>query len=300
MEKEITSIGEILFDINEDKKYLGGAPFNFIYHIINITGKGNFISRIGNDKLGNEIQLFFKENNISNKFLQIDLNNKTGRAIANLDENKIPHWVIEENCAYDFIESNNDILNLINEKTQCLYFGTLCQRNKISGKTIQSFFFKDIIYFCDLNIRQNYYSKEIIETSLKTTDILKINDDELNLINNLFFNNEIKEEKIIVNQLIEKFSIDLICVTKGANGASIYTLNDESHYKSKINKVIDTVGAGDAFAAILCLGYLNKFDLLKLNKLCNSFAFEICMIKGAIPKDKNFYNDIIKEFQNGK
>lgn len=298
--KDITSIGEILFDFNNNEKYLGGAPFNFIYHIINISDKGNFISRIGNDELGNEIQKFFDTNNISNQFLQIDQIHKTGRAIANLDENKIPHWIIEENCAYDFIENKDEISYLINEKTLCLYFGTLCQRSEISRQTIQSLFNKDIIYFCDLNIRQNYYTKDIILKSLNTSNVLKINEEELNLINKLLFDDEIKEEKILIKQLIEKYSIDLICVTKGENGASIYTLNDESHYKSQIDSVIDTVGAGDAFAAILCLGYLNKIDLHKLNRLCNSFASKICTIEGALPKDKIFYNEMIEELQNGK
>ncbi len=298
MKEVITSIGEILFDINEDKKYLGGAPFNFIYHIMNITENGNFISRIGNDELGKEIQFFFKRNNISTKYLQIDYIHKTGKAIANLDENKIPHWIIEENSAYDFIENKKEISNLISESTQCLYFGTLCQRSEISRKTIQSLFFKDIIYFCDLNIRQNFYSKDIIYTSLKTSNVLKINDEELNLINNIFFNNEIKEEKNIVKQLIEKFSIDLICITKGKNGASIYTLNQESHFLPKENNVSDTVGAGDAFAAVLCLGYLKNIEIKKLNKLCNDFASQICMINGALPLDENFYNNIRKEFEN--
>ncbi|GAB6281815.1 MAG: carbohydrate kinase [Ignavibacterium sp.] len=298
--KDITSIGEILFDINNNEKYLGGAPFNFIYHIINIIGKGNFIGRIGNDEFGNEIQKFFNANNISNNFLQIDQKHKTGRAIANLDENKIPHWLIEENCAYDFLENKSEIVDLINEKTQCLYFGTLCQRSDVSRQTIQSLFNKNIIYFCDLNIRQNYYSQDIILKSLKTSNVLKINDEELILINKLLFNDEIKEEKFLVKHLIKKYFIDLICVTKGRNGASIYTSNDESHYKSQIDSVIDTVGAGDAFAAILCLGYLKKMDLHKLNKLCNNFASKICTIEGALPKDKNFYNEMIKEFNNGK
>lgn len=299
MKESIIAIGEILFDFNQKNKHLGGAPFNFFYHIFNITGRGYFVSRIGNDKLGLEIKHFFKEHNINDKFLQIDTQHKTGRAFANLDKNGVPHWVIEDNSAFDFIENRSDLMNLIEGETQCLYFGTLCQRNNISRETIQSLFFREIQYFCDLNLRQNYYSKEIIDIALKTSNILKINEDELHNINNLFFNGVVKDEKNMAIQLINNYSIDLICITKGAKGASLYTSDDESHYQSKVDEIVDTIGAGDAFASVLCLGFLKGLSLHKLNKISNNFAAQICTIEGAIPMKKNFYNNIIEEFNNG-
>ena len=181
--KKITSIGEILFDVYGNQKKLGGAPFNFIYHIIKLTGQGNFVSRIGNDESGEKIRRILNEKKISDQFLQTDQTHKTGVAKTNLNNNKVPDFVIKENCAYDFINQTDDLLKVVNDQTDCLYFGTLAQRNETSRKTIQSLFDKRIKYFCDLNIRQKFYSKEIIEKSLYAADVLKLNEDELKLVN---------------------------------------------------------------------------------------------------------------------
>ena len=123
----ISSIGEILFDVYYNDKKLGGAPFNFIYHIIKLRSKGNFISRIGNDDFGKGILKYLENQEIKQDFIQIEDKHPTGRVIANLDENKIPHWVIEENSAYDFIEKTEEVDNLVSG-SDCLYFGTLAQR----------------------------------------------------------------------------------------------------------------------------------------------------------------------------
>ena len=165
--KKITSFGEVLFDVYPDGRKLGGAPFNFIYHIKKITGDGNFISRIGNDLFGDEIFWFMRSNYMLTRFIQIDNNHPTGAAYANLDEHKNPHWKIASNCAYDFIEPEERIYNLMENSTDCLYFGTLVQRNEKSRKTLQSLIDKKKKHFCDLNIRQSFYTKEIIESSLK-------------------------------------------------------------------------------------------------------------------------------------
>ena len=161
--KKITAFGEILFDVYPDTRTLGGAPFNFIYHIKKLTGQGNFISAVGDDELGIEIINFLKSNTISPDYVTVDKNHPTGVANANLDENKIPHWEIKLNCAYDFIEISDKIMNLIKEETDCLYFGTLAQRNDISRNTLNSLFGKKLKYFCDLNLRQNFYNTDIIK-----------------------------------------------------------------------------------------------------------------------------------------
>ena len=172
--KNITSFGEILFDVYPGKKTLGGAPFNFIYHIKKLTGSGNFISRIGDDDLGKKILSLADSNKLGN-YIQIDNEHLTGVANANLDKNKIPHWQIELNRAYDFIENNAAIESLVEKKSDCLYFGTLAQRNEKSRNTIRELFDKNIKYFCDLNIRQNFYSREIIESSLTASNAVKLN-----------------------------------------------------------------------------------------------------------------------------
>jgi len=288
--KKITSVGEILFDVYEENRTMGGAPFNFIYHILKLTGQGNFISRIGNDELGGEIRQFFSKKNISDKYLQIDETHKTGVARAKLDERKVPTFTIEEERAYDFIETTDNLINLVKNDTDCLYFGSLAQRNEVSKGTIRKLFNLASIKFCDLNLRQNFYSKDVIEQSLYAANIVKLNSDELQIVNKFFNKNNFSQIDSI-ESLINRFSINLVCVTDGENGATIVNNNYESDTcKIKNEIVVDTVGAGDAYATILCIGYMNKLDFRKINKLANEFAGEIVKVEGALPENDQVYD----------
>ena len=299
--KQITSIGEILFDVFDEKQKIGGAPFNFIYHIIKLTGEGNFISRIGNDHLGNEVLEFFRQNKISSAYLQIDDVYLTGTARPELNNEKIPVWNIKTNTAYDFIEFNKEIEKLIDKKTCCIYFGTLAQREEKSRKTIQSLFNKKIKYFYDINIRQNFYSKDIVELSLLKADVVKCNLDELTIIRELFFKPaDVLNQNETAEFIIKKFKIDLLCITLGEKGAVLYKENDFSYYQTDVNPVniVDTVGAGDAYAAILCIAYLKNWDIRKTNKLASEFAAEIIKIQGALPPNDSLYDYFKKEMND--
>lgn len=292
----ITSIGEILFDIYEDKKAIGGAPFNFIYHVINLTGKGNFISRVGNDELGRELMKFLEEKKVK-AHIQVDKIHPTGTAKANLNEStKLPKWEISADSSFDFIEPDVEASRIIQKHTDCLYFGILAQRENHSRKTIQSLFGKGIKYFCDLNIRQNFYSKEVIERSLAASNVVKMNIEELKLLNELLASESFglisSAEKIKL-----KYKIDLLCVTLGEEGAVLFKDNEVNSYKSRSTvKLIDTVGAGDAYASILCIGYLLDWKLQKINEAANDFAGEIVKIKGALPVGYEIYNKFRREF----
>jgi fructokinase len=296
---KINSIGEILFDVYDMDKKLGGAPFNFIFHILNLTGEGNIISRIGNDNSGKDILKFLNSNNISTKYIQIDHTHQTGEARAVLNEKKIPEWTIMENAAYDFIEISKELEILICENTDCFYFGTLAQRGENSRKTIQSLLQKKVRLFCDLNIRQNFYSMEIIEVSLNAADVLKLNIEELLTISNYFCPHLSSAEKFkeISKFIIRKFNIDLLCVTMGEKGAALFRNGKYSCCSKPISEIeiIDTVGAGDAYAAILCIGYLNNWDIDKINILASEFASEIVKINGALPSNNYIYDGFRKK-----
>lgn len=287
MEK-ITAIGEILFDIYPDSKNLGGAPLNFLYHVYKLTGEGNIISRVGNDVLGGKVIEFLKSSGMTTDYVQIDHLHPTGVANVKLNKNKVPTFRIDEKRAYDFIENTDKVKQLINKKTNCLYFGSLAQRGKVTKSTIQDLFGKKIKYFCDLNIRQKFYTKEIIKKSLANTDALKINLDELKLINKLLFDERFSFEKT-ANEVLEKFNIELLAVTKGDEGTVLFSPSEANKYKIKISNIVDTLGAGDAFAAIFCIGYMKKWEISKTNKLANEFAAEICKISGALPKEDDLY-----------
>lgn len=286
--KRITSIGEILFDVYPGCKTIGGAPFNFLYHIKKLTGTGNFVSRIGNDDNGKEIIKFLRSNGISIEYTQIDPIHPTGISLAALDALKIPTWEIKTDTAYDFIQATAETKNLIENETDCLYFGTLAQRNIISRKTIQKFFNLDLRYFCDLNVRQNFYTESLIKECISAADILKINIDELHLINELILKKKF-DAADTPRRILEEFNLKIICVTYGEDGANIFRGSEYSHFKVKIKNVVDTVGAGDAYAAILCIGYHRNWDIGKINKIASEFAGEIIKINGALPADSELY-----------
>ena len=294
--KRIAAIGEILFDVYPGTKKMGGAPLNFLYHIHKFTGTGNMISRIGSDELGREILRFFEEKAISSQYIQVDQKHPTGIAAVKLNDKSEPSFTIESEKAYDFIESTSDLNILVSENTDCLYFGSLAQRNEVSRNTIHLLLGKNIKYFCDLNIRQNFFTKDIIVKSLSGADVLKVNADELRLLNDLLLQENFNFEKTSM-RLIRDFNIEMLAVTKGADGSVLIREEEINEFSIEPINVIDTVGSGDAFAAVLCLGYLNSWTLQDINKIANSFAGEICMVNGALPADNIIYEKFKEQFE---
>lgn len=284
----ITSIGEILFDIYPDHKKLGGAPLNFIYHIKKLTDNGNIISRVGKDVLGNKVINGLNHAGISADFIQHDNLHPTGMAKVILDKNGKPDFEIDTDRAYDFIEITEENNNLINTETDCLYFGTLAQRSQISRETIQAFYNRGLKYFADINLRQNFYDEEILISTLEAADFIKANYDEMHVLNDIFVQTEYSTEKVAF-ELMEKFNLNMIAVTRGKDGASIFENGKRFNHSNVDDKVVDTTGAGDAFSAMLCIGYLHGFEIPYINKLANDFAFDICQFEGALPKNDRIY-----------
>lgn len=294
--KKISAFGEILFDIYPDSKNLGGAPLNFIYHINKLIGNGRIISQVGNDPLGREVVEFLDSQGLAADTIQIDTKHLTGAAMVSLDENGVPAFTIEENRAFDSISVDEDVINLVENETKCLYFGTLAQRNKVSRTSLQSLLNKRTKYFFDVNIRQNFYTEEILFHSLKNADAVKLNLDELKLLHKIFLEDDFDLHSSS-KQMMKKFDIEMLAVTKGADGSVLFRGEETDEHKTEVKNVIDTVGAGDAFAAILCLGYLNNWNLKKINRLANEFAAEICIINGALPKDDKIYEKYKREIE---
>ena len=293
--KKIAAFGEILFDVYANSKNLGGAPLNFIYHINKLTGSGKIISRVGNDELGKEALNFLASKGVLTNAIQIDDEHETGVAKISLDQKGVPTFKIEQERAYDFININENKSIEILKNIDCLYFGTLAQRNEVSRKSLHTLFSKPIKYFCDINIRQKFYTKEILSDCLNAANVLKLNLEELKLMDELFMGGEFDVHNGS-KKLMEKFNIEMLAVTKGTEGSSLFRDDETSNIKPEQSTVVDTVGAGDAFASILCLGYLNNWELGKINKLANEFAGQICMIEGAVPKDDKIYIRFRQEF----
>lgn len=287
----ILSIGEILFDLYPTKKKLGGAPLNYIYHINHLLGSGTIISRVGKDQLGKKVFEELNKYKINSNYIQVDSIHPTGVANVILDEDKNPEFEIDTERAFDFIESTPELEDLINTEADCLYFGTLAQRSEKSRETIQSLFGKNgVKYFFDLNLRNSFYDEEMIKKSLQTADVLKVNYREMNELNDLITQIDYNTEKVAF-ELMEQFNISLLAVTRGKDGATLFENGKRYDYANSPVKILDSTGAGDAFSAILTLGFMQGIETFRINKLANDFALEVCMIEGALLKDEIIYEN---------
>lgn len=280
----IQVIGEILFDIFNEQKKLGGAPFNFFYHLLKLQNNVDFISAIGKDKFGRDLLKYLDENKFPINNIQIN-NKPTGTVNISLNQAGIPKYEITKKVAYDFI---NEVT--IQQIPDLFYFGSLIQRNEVSKNTVRLLLEKNekaIYKFCDINLRKDCYSEEIIRYSLEQSNILKINEEELDEISNIInltgFNDN------LIKNLAKEYDIPVICVTLGSKGSKLLFDNQIYSQPSKSIKLLDTIGAGDAFSAVLAYGILNNWSPQNILKKATFFAEHICQNQGAIPNNDQIY-----------
>jgi fructokinase len=289
----IAGFGEILFDIYPGYKCMGGAPFNFAFHLHQFGHEVAFISRVGKDDNGMEIKGFMEQYSMNTDFLETDPCNKTGEVRVCLDSKGIPAFTIEKNTAYDFIQPGKALLAPFLSGVHLFYFGTLAQRHPVSRETlyrILHYLPGEALIFFDINLRQDFFSREIIEKSLSACHVLKANDDELDCLKEMFHIQD--NEFNAVLKLIARFNLYCVCVTKGSKGASLYFKDKQYHVGESTgpgDAVIDTVGAGDGFAAGLAMGLLTQTSPGKIIARADTFARRLCRIKGALPLESSFY-----------
>jgi fructokinase len=277
-------LGEVLWDLFLDgEKKFGGAPTNFACLAHCLGAKSFLVSSIGNDDLGKEAFQYIDKLKLNRKFVSVDKDHPTGTVTVKLDDFGQPDYVIHENAAWDFIPSNPDLLKFASE-VDIVCFGSLCQRSKISAETVREFLKTtkpQCIRLFDINIRQSYYSQEIIKSMLELANIFKLNDEEMSLVAGIF--NITGSETDILNEILKRFQLDLIILTKGANGSLLIKEGQESYMPVKPIEIVDTVGAGDAFAAAVAMGLLHKSPLRAIHEHANRLAAFVCTQTGAIP-----------------
>jgi fructokinase len=290
----ILCIGEILFDIYPLSQCLGGAPFNFAFHLHQADNTVAFVSRIGNDILGDKIEGILCEKGFDTTYVQKDTSLQTGKVFVELDSTGNPSFTIVENVAYDAISEDASVKKFIQNGLDLIYFGTLAQRGIVSRATIAAFLDQaagDTLIFYDINLRQHFYTEQIILDSLRKCTILKANEEELIVLKNLLSLNT--DEMNAVFHIAEQFHIPHICITRGASGASLYNRGQVYHSANgksdTADRIIDTVGAGDAFSAVLAQGILEHWPCSYSVNKAHSFAKAICTIEGALPKGNAFY-----------
>ena len=284
MKRYIVGLGEVLWDMLPEGKKLGGAPANFAYHSGQFLGSDNTIavSAIGDDDLAKETLDNMKSHSLN--FLMPNVEYPTGTVQVTLDGYGVPTYDIKENVAWDNIPFNSEIEEIA-KNSRAVCFGSLAQRNVVSRNTINKFLDatpEDCLKIFDINLRQNFYTKEVIENSLRRCNILKINDEELITIGRLFEFQDL-DLRSECRMLIKNYNLDILVLTCGVNGSYVFTANDMSFQETPSVNVADTVGAGDSFTGTFCASILRGKTVKEAHEAAVKVSAFVCTQKGAMP-----------------
>jgi len=266
-------IGELLWDIFPDKKVWGGAPANFIFHTSQFGADATAYTAVGKDKLGIELKEAALKSRIK---LEAEMVNfPTGVVNVNIDSQGVASYEFNTNCAWDQLPFTQNLQKLSSE-ADLITFGTLAQRSSTSRDTIMKALglrkaSAKVLF--DINIRQNFYSKDIIEASLKEADFLKLNEEEVLVMYDLFGKN--------LHEIQQEFNLELIILTLGPDGSQIKTIDNTYDCPASPCEIVDTVGAGDSFTACFIINYLNGISIPEAQKLASKAAAFVCENSGA-------------------
>ena len=291
--KHVIGIGEALFDCLPEGRKLGGAPANFAYHVSQFGLNGCVISAIGNDELGDEIVEKF--NAVHLKHILSRVEQPTGTVKVTLDEKGVPQYEICLGVAWDNIPLTDEMLSVARQ-AQAVCFGSLAQRSETSRKTIHAFLDAtpaDALRVFDINLRQSWYTAEVIAESLQRANILKINDEELDVVATMLLGEPTIPEHLIAEdaektrricrELISRYDLDMLILTCGAIGSYVFTMEEESYITTPKVKVADTVGAGDSFTATFVAQLLLGKPIPEAHKKAVDVSAFVCTQNGAMP-----------------
>lgn len=277
----IVGIGELLWDRLPAGIKVGGAPVNFVYHATQVGGQGHVITAIGPDAEGEEILKELDKKHID--YLVTRDTHPTGSVQVELNEG-IPTYLIAERVAWDYLPLSADSIDLA-ESADAVCFGTLAQRLPVSRETIQTLmsFGKEEAYrVFDMNIREPYYSKELIHDSLKLSNVIKMNLNELDVLRRLFDLGGSEEE--IARWIIYTYGHRIVIVTAGSSHSTIYTKDEVSCIPTPRVEVVDKVGAGDAFCGAFITHLLLGKSVAEAHRFAVETAVFVCTKAGAWPE----------------
>jgi fructokinase len=283
-ELTVAGIGELLWDIFPEGKRLGGAPMNFCYHCQQLGAKGYPVSAVGDDDLGLEIRATMASKEMPDDFVVTDAVHPTGTVDVLLDDNGKPAYVIKEQVAWDYIPLTGKMLSLAH-RADAVCFGSLAQRNGVSRETIPAFLQAmkpESIRIFDVNLRQRYYTEEIIRESLNLCNILKLSDEELPVLAKMLRISGTVEWQL--KRLRKMFDLEVVACTRGPAGSLLVSSEGISDHPGYPGDALNSVGAGDSFTATLCMGLLRGMSLDGANAHANRVATFVCSQDSATPE----------------
>lgn len=284
MNEIIVGMGEALWDCLPEGKKIGGAPANFAYHVSQFGFNSRVVSAVGNDPLGDEILQVLAEKKVNAQIDRVDY--PTGTVQVTLDQVGVPQYEIKEGVAWDNILFTPALRDLA-LRTRAVCFGSLAQRSAVSRATINRFLdtMPDTgseLKIFDINLRQNFYTQEVLCDSMRRCNVMKINDEELVTISRIFGYPGIDlQDKCWI--LLAKYNLKMLILTCGTNGSYVFTPGLISFQETPKVKVADTVGAGDSFTATFTAAILKGLSIPEAHKLAVEVSAFVCTQSGAMP-----------------
>ncbi|MGN0215298.1 MAG: carbohydrate kinase [Prevotella sp.] len=284
MTRKIIGLGEVLYDVLPEGAKLGGAPANFAYHASQFGFDAMAVSAVGNDALGDLALKTFDDNGL--KYIIPRVPYPTGTVNISLDAGGVPSYTFTPDVAWDHIPFTPE-MEAVAKEARAVCFGSLAQRSEASRKTIHQFLSAtpaDCLKIFDINLRGNFYNKEIIRENMQQADILKINDEELVTIGRLFdYPGLDMEEKCRL--LLRRYHFKMVVLTCGTNGSYVFVPDGETSFMPTPKvEVADTVGAGDSFTAAFTASLLAGKTIKDAHERAVKVSAFVCTQKGAMPE----------------
>jgi len=280
---KVLAVGEVLWDLLPDGKQLGGAPSNFAYHCRSLGADARIVTRIGDDDLGREVLERFRGLDLPTDGVEIDPEAPTGTVSVVLDADGQPRYTIHEGVAWDRIEAGPDAL-VRAAAADAVCFGSLAQRAPASRDAIARIVAAagpDALRIFDVNLRPPFVDREVVARSLEAADVLKLNDEELVVLAEMFDVSGPPEGA--VEALAGRFGLKVVAVTRGTGGSLLFADGAWSDHPGVRVEVVDTIGAGDAFTAAMTVGLLAGRPLDEINHRANAVAAFVCTRPGGTP-----------------
>jgi fructokinase len=292
----VIGLGELLWDCFEETRRPGGAPANVAFQANQLGFRGYVCSRVGKDPDGEELLDFLSSQGLSTDTIQIDDHLRTGWVTIDSTESSNPQYTIHENVAWDAL-AISPLWQGLFESASAVCFGSLAQRSNASHETIQALLglvSSDCLRVFDVNLRQEYFSREIIEQSLHHCEVLKLNDQEVPVVSELLSGSP-KSIGEFADFLLKEFPVRIVCVTQGARGCTLCAHDETVEVPGTPVEVADSVGAGDAFSAGLIFGLLNRFTLTQAGQFANRIGGLVASRAGAMPDLRSAFQSLTAE-----
>lgn len=282
--------GEILFDCLPDgREILGGAPFNVAWNLSALGGTPLLVSRVGDDERGLSVLEAMQQWGMETSLIQKDSVYPTGTARIEL-ANGLPSFDLRPEQAYDYIAVSSVIAH---PSPSILYYGTLALRNEVSRASLEILrASENVSCFVDLNLREPWWNRDDFGFYLSGARWLKINDEELTIVSGVQLQT-LEEQVTAAGRLCERYGLEQVIVTRGGAGAFVATATGllAKQDSGVVATIVDTVGAGDAFASVFLLGLLKKWEMRATLSRAAEFAAGVCELAGATTNLRTFYED---------